>query len=71
MGAYVCFTKHIEISKETRNNGVISSLGYKDIDAHKINEIADNKKVKYIQISDYLSKEAYQIIDQILMTALI
>ena len=39
---------------------------YEDIDEQTLNEIVNNKKLKWIQISDYLPNEAYRKIDQIL-----
>lgn len=65
MGAYINFTNHITISDKT-SNGVLSQIGYKDINIQVINEIVNNKKIKWIQISHYLPDEAYQIIDNIL-----
>lgn len=66
MGTYICFDRHIDIGKETRTNGILSQLGYADINEQMINEIGNNKRLKWIQISDYLPDEAYQKIDQIL-----
>ena len=66
MGAYISFDRHIDIGKETRTNGILSQLGYADINEQMINEIGNNKRLKWIQISDYLPDEAYQKIDQIL-----
>jgi len=65
MGAYICFDRHIHIASKTWSNGVLSYLGYEDIDEQTLNEIINNKKLKWIQISDYLPNEAYRIIDQI------
>ena len=39
---------------------------YTDINEQLINEIANNRKIKCIQISDYLPNETYKIIDNIL-----
>ena len=66
MGAYVCFDRHIHIGNETLTNGVLSQLGYADINEQMINEIGNNKRLKWIQISECLPDEAYQKIDQIL-----
>ncbi len=66
MGAHICFDRHIHISNETWSNGVLSHLGYVDIDEQTLNVIISNKKLKWIQISGYLPNEAYQKIDYIL-----
>lgn len=66
MGADVSFDRHITISTETKANGVLKWLGYKDINDEKIKEIIDNKKLQYLQISEYLPDEAYQVIDYVL-----
>lgn len=66
MGAHICFDRHIHIANETWSNGVLSYLGYRDINEQTLNEIVSNKKLKWIQISDYLPNEAYQKIDRIL-----
>lgn len=65
MGAYICFDRHIHIANKTWSNGILSHLGYMDIDEQTFNEIINNKKLKWIQISDYLPDEAYRKIDQI------
>lgn len=67
MGAYICFDRHIHIANKTRANGVIKLLGYADIDEQKLNEIVNNKKLNWVQVSDDLPEEAYQKIDQILL----
>lgn len=66
MGAYVCFDRHIHIANKTISNGALKQVGYMDIDNNMINEIASNPKLKWIQISDYLTDEAYKKIDCIL-----
>ena len=66
MGTYICFDRHIDIGNETRTNGILSQLGYADINEQVINEIGNNKRLKWIQISECLPDEAYQKIDQIL-----
>lgn len=43
MGAYVCFDRHIHIGYETRTNGILSQLGYVDINEQMLNEIVSNK----------------------------
>lgn len=67
MGARICFDRHIHIGNETRINGILSQLGYADINEQMLNEIGNNKRLKWIQISDCLPNEAYQKIDQILL----
>ncbi len=66
MGAYINFTNHVNIAKESRTNGYLKTLGYKDIDDRIIKEIVDDRKIRWIQISEFLTDEAYQIIDKIL-----
>jgi len=66
MGAHICFDRHIHIANKTWSNGVLSHLGYEDIDEQTLNEIVSNKKLKWIQISGYLPNEAYRRIDRIL-----
>lgn len=65
MGAHICFDRHIHIGNETWTNGVLSVLGFADINEQMLNEITNNKRLKWIQISDCLPDEAYQKIDQI------
>ena len=66
MGAYINLTNNINIAKESRTNGCIKTLGYKDIDDRMIKEIVNDRKIKWIQLSEFLTDEAYQIIDKIL-----
>lgn len=66
MGAHICFDRHIHIANKPWSKGVLSHLGYEDIDEQTLNEIVNNKKLKWIQISGYLPNEAYRKIDQIL-----
>ena len=68
MGAYICFTDHITIANKTSSNGALSQIGYKEVNDQVINEIVNNKKIKWIQIKDYLPDEAYKLIDTILST---
>ena len=65
MGAYIDFANHITIANKS-SNGFISQIGYKDINDKVINEILNNKRIKWIQISNYLPDEAYQVIDNVL-----
>ena len=66
MGAWIRFDRHIHIAKKTWSNGVLSHLGYMDINEQTLNEIVNNKKLKWIQISGYLPNEAYRKIDRML-----
>ena len=66
MGAYVNHTDRVHITNETRTDGCFEFLGYKDIDDQVIHDIADNGKIKYVQISKPLPDKAFQTIDEIL-----
>ena len=65
MGTYICFDRHIHIGNKTCENGILSQLGYADINEQMLNEICNNKRLKWIQISECLPNEAYRKIDQI------
>ena len=39
MGTYVCFDRHIHIEYETRTNGILSQLGYVDINELSLRRI--------------------------------
>ena len=66
MGARICFTNHVHIANKSFKNGVMEFIGYKDISPELIEEIVNDKKIKWIQISENLPEQAYQIIDSIL-----
>ena len=66
MGAYINHTNLVHITNETRTDGCFEFLGYKDIDDQVIHDIADNGKIKYVQISKPLPDKAFQTIDEIL-----
>lgn len=66
MGAPICFDRHIHIANKTWSNGVLNHLGYEDIDEQILSGIVNNKKLKRVQISEFLPYEAYQKIDHIL-----
>ena len=66
MDAYISFDRHIYIGNNTLSEGVITQIGYQDINDKIVSEIVNNPKIKYIQISEYLPNEAYRIIDKIL-----
>ena len=40
MGTYVCFDRHVHIGYETRTNGILSQLGYVDINEQMLNEMS-------------------------------
>ena len=46
MGAHICFDRHIHIANKPWSKGVLSHLGYEDIDEQTLNEIVNNKKLK-------------------------
>lgn len=57
----------IEITKESSHLGTIfESVGYKDINDDFIHSVVNDEKIKWIQISETLPEEAYEIIDSIL-----
>ena len=66
MGAYINHTDLVHVTNETRTDGCFEFLGYKDIDDQVIHDIADNGKIKYVQISKPLPDKAFQTIDEIL-----
>lgn len=66
MGAWINFKNHIDISKETKTDGVLKYYGYKDLTDEFIAEAAGNPIVKTVQISRQLPDEAFEAIDRIL-----
>ena len=66
MGAWIDFTNHIHIAKETWENGILKEVGYKDITSGMIEEIAQNNRITRIQIDKNLPENAYREIDRIL-----
>ena len=56
----------IEIANQSFNNGIISQIGYKDITDELLEKIANDPKIRVIQISKELPDEAFSIIDSIL-----
>lgn len=66
MGARIDFTRHIHISKKSSEDGVLKYVGYKDITPKLIDEIAQNERIKWIQIEENLPNRAYRQIDRIL-----
>ncbi len=65
MGAKLDFTSHIDITDGTKNT-VWKSIGYRDLTDELISQIADDPKIKFIQISKSLPRQAYVAIDKIL-----
>lgn len=66
MGARIDFTNHIHIAKKTWENGILRNVGYKDITSEMIDGIAQNNRIKWIQIDENLPDRAYLEIDRIL-----
>lgn len=66
MGAWLDFTNHIHISKQSSEDGVLKCIGYKDITSEMIDEIAQNNRIKWIQIDENLPDRAYLEMDRIL-----
>lgn len=66
MGSRIDFTSHITVSDETSVNGFLKFYGWRDIDDDFINQIANNKIIKFVQISSPLPREAFAVIDKIL-----
>ena len=65
MGARISFTNHIHIAEESFGNGVMKGFGYNDISSEMLEEIAQDKRIKWVQISEELPEKAYQMIDRI------
>ena len=66
MGAWIDFTNHIHIAKQSSENGVLKYVGYRDITPEMIDEITQNKRIQWIQIDENLPERAYREIDRIL-----
>lgn len=66
MGAWIDFTNHIHISKQSSEDGVLKRIGYKDITSEMIAEIAQNNQIKWIQIDENLPDRAYREMNRIL-----
>lgn len=66
MGARINFTNHVHIANRSKKNGVMEFIGYKDISPELIEEIVHDKRIKWIQISENLPEQGYQMIDSIL-----
>ena len=65
MGARISFTNHIHIAEEAFGNGVMKGFGYNDISSEMLEEIAQDKRIKWVQISEELPEKAYPMIDRI------
>lgn len=65
MGARISFTNHIHIAEESFENGVMKGFGYNDISSEMLEEIAQDKRIQWVQISEELPSKAYQMIDRI------
>lgn len=65
MGARISFENHIHIAKKSLDNGVLKFVGYKDITQEMIDAVAADSRVKWVQISEELPREAYSVIDGI------
>lgn len=66
MGTWANFGNRIEIGKESWNNGVMRTYSYKELTSECISEVVLDEKIKYIQISHNLPREAFLNIDNIL-----
>lgn len=66
MGAWVSFTNHIDIAKNSFENGALKFIGYNDITSEMMDEFVRNQQIKWVQIGSELPKEAYQVIDSML-----
>lgn len=65
MGAEVCFTNHIHISDRASRVGPLELVSFNDLTSEKLNQIAENEQIKWIQIDKVLPEEAYCAIDKI------
>lgn len=66
MGAEVSFTNHIHISGRTHEFGYLKFIGFDDLTPEKINQIAEDRRIKWVQINENLPEAAYRAIDRIL-----
>lgn len=65
MGTKLNFAGHIDITEQTTGT-FWKSVGYRDLTDELISQIADDPKIKFIQISKSLPWQAYLAIDKIL-----
>lgn len=66
MGAYINSSNRIDISDITNEDGLFDFVGYADLTDSRIESIAENDKIKYVQISHCLPDIAFENIDRIL-----
>ncbi len=66
MGAGISFENHVHIAKKTLDKGALKFVGYMDITQETIDAIAADSRIKWVQISEELPREAYSVIDGIL-----
>lgn len=66
MGAEISFTNHIHISDITHELGPLKFIGFNDLTPEILNRIAEDKRVKWVQIDKPLPETAYHTIDGIL-----
>lgn len=64
MGSGINFTNRVHISGQSYNN-TINSICFECLTDDLIQKIADDRKIKYIQISENLPEKAYEIINEI------
>lgn len=67
MGAYINFTNRIHVADKTSyfQNGQLFAVGYNDLTDEFITQVANDKKIKYIQISDIYSKSVFEKINKL------
>lgn len=66
MGAWIDFTNHVHIAKQTSQNGVLKYVRYEEITPELIEEITNNSRIRWVQIDENLPDRAYREIDRIL-----
>lgn len=66
MGAWIDFTNHIHIAKQSSENGALKYVGYRDITPEMIDEITQNRRIQWIQIDENLPERAFREMDRIL-----
>lgn len=66
MGAEISFTNHIHISGRTHEFGYLKFIGFDDLTSEKLNQITEDRRIKWVQINENLPEVAYRAIDGIL-----
>ncbi|MDE7398317.1 MAG: hypothetical protein K2N06_02200 [Oscillospiraceae bacterium] len=66
MGAEISFTNHIHISDKTHEIGPLKFIGFNDLTSEMLNQITEDKRIKWVQIDEELPEAAYRAIDGIL-----